>query len=323
MSNLFFFVDPSEAVLEDKIIDLLEKTFNTSLDKCKKIDTWKLGISKSNNIFLAPEVIVLNLTDKNRLKNFVDLITNKNINEFTDDKWIGVGVIIYTTHSQGSKKIENLVQKCHGTIYSKQSVQEHKTQILKDLGVTPQQSKFLSDYVGEDFTLLLNIKKGLKNKTLSEIQDLTLYDLYLFLPQKPGSIPPWEVVDLALQCKKSETIKRLTRVLEHTHPLVIMVFLKQKFDLLYKVTTLNLLGVKDKNNIVSYLGLKNAYPLISINKMYHKPSFETTEYLLKLVAIAEQDLKGSQNIKDVNTYMEILLLKIMFAIEQNKPIEQI
>ena len=54
-----------------------------------------------------------------------------------------------------------------------------------------------------------------------------------------------------------------------------------------------------------------------------KPNYETTEYLLKLVAISEQELKGSQNIKDLNTYMEILLMKIMLAIESNIPIDKI
>ena len=323
LQKLFLLINPNESFLEDKVVEILDNNFNTTLSKCRKIDTWNVGISKENNLFLEPEVIVLNLTDKNKLKQFTELVDNKKVTEFNDNSWIGAGVIIYTTHTQGAKKIETLCKKYNGNIQLKQTSQEHKLAILNELGFTQQQKDFLSNYVGEDFTLLLNIKKGVKNKTVEEIQDLSLYDLYLFLPQKPGSVPPWEVVELVLQCKKSEAIKRLTRVLEHTHPLVIMVFLKQKIDLLYKVTTLRLTGISDKDSIVRILNLKNAYSLISINKMMRKPNYETTEYLLKLVAISEQELKGSQNIKDLNTYMEILLMKIMLAIESNIPIDKI
>ena len=104
MQKLFLLIDPNESFLEDKVVEILDNNFNTTLSKCRKIDTWNVGISKENNLFLEPEVIVLNLTDKNKLKQFTELVDNKKVTEFNDNSWIGAGVIIYTTHTQGAKK---------------------------------------------------------------------------------------------------------------------------------------------------------------------------------------------------------------------------
>lgn len=307
MNKLSLFIDDSEIYLQ-KLLQDEYTLWGYTQENLNKTTEWKNGLAGMNTFF-QEYFIHLDLSDKNDLKNFVELIDKRKKNNLFVDEWWGNGVIITTTHQQGSSKIVKLVKEFNGKVIEKQKSNVNKTNILSTLNLSKDLTSFVSEYAGYNYDILLILQNNLSKLTDKEIEELTIEKLYTFLSPKQGSIPPWEFVDSLLQGRIEESFEKLKRTHINTHYLVTLTFLKSKFNLLYSYTFLNSINVKSDDEKATILGLKSKFVFLSFKKMRNKLDLSTIEMICKLIYKAEEDLKGNIRING-NDYLENLTLEI-------------
>lgn len=321
MNKLILMIDESTSYLDKKVKEKYLEWGYVQSDMTYTTE-WKNGIANKQSFF-GQNFVHLDLSDKKDLKAFVELIDNRKKNNlFKDNDWYYDGVIITTTHQQGSSKVVKLVKEFSGDVLEKRKADVVKKELLQELKINKELTGLISDYVGDDYELLLGVINNMKSVTKEEKDNLTFETIYSFLPSKPGSIPPWNFLNEVFNQNINNAVYMLKRTLENTHYLVIITLLKSKMNLLYQYTLLSTLGYKTNNEKAKALQLKNSYVFIDFQKI-KKLDLSVAEYLCKLIVKAEEDLKGNLNLYNYDAYIESLVTKIIIALSTNKILEKL
>lgn len=318
MSNkLAFIVDDSQQYLSNQVKEIME-SWEFQNSEYKTVFEWKPGIANVSLLFGKTKAIHLDLSDTNNLNKFVDFIKDDEKNKKTLDNsnWYGVGLIITTTKAKGIKKIEQLITKNKGLFIKKRKPEELKEEILASLKINNKLKQFLSDYAGNDYDLLLNCSNSLKKIPEDELKNKTIEDLFIFLPVKKGAVPPWEFVSPMIQCNTPLALDKLRRILENSHSLLVMTFLKRKIEELYHEKVLLVSGMTKINDRASFLNA-NPWALKYNSNIISKISLDVLENIVLLVNDSEDKLKGGADVGNVNLFMETLITKIIIALKYN------
>lgn len=294
--KLTFIMSDSEAYLRDEVIRIYTK-WGFKSSNVKSVEDWNPALVRgSTSLFGEVSMIHLDLSDKNKLKKFADLISDKKQKQlFEGENWFGPGLIITSTHARGSKKVENLVTKSGGTIGKKAKPAEMKKLLFKRISLNKDSKEFLDNYVGEDFQLLIPIVNQIEKMSKTEQESLTIEDLIVRLPTKPGSVLPWEFVNPMLEGNAEKALDLYSRSVEGSHVLVTMQLARKKLQLLYRLKLLSIAGVWNSKEQAAALGEKNSPNIWITAGVAKKLSVSTCEYLAKLALETEANLKGHSN----------------------------
>lgn len=316
-NKLAFIVDDSQQYLVNKVQEIMN-SWGFKNSEYKTILEWRPGIANVNLLFGKTKAIHLDLSDGNNLNKFIDFIKKdeKDLKTLNKDNWFGVGLIITTTKAKGTKKIESLISNNNGIFIKKRKPEEVKNELLSELKINNNLKIFLSDYVGTDYDLLLNCSKSIKKIPSDEIKNLTIDDLMLFLPIKKGSVPPWEFVTPMIQYNTTLTLDKLKRILENSHSLLVMVFLKRKIEELYHEKVLYVSGMTKINDRASFLKA-SSWALKYNSNVINNTSLDVLENLVVLVNNSESKLKGEADVGDARLFLEALITKIIISLKYN------
>lgn len=283
----------SEEYLRDETIRIY-KEWGFSSSNVKSVEEWNPALVRGSlSLFGDVSMVHLDLSDKNKLKKFVDVIGNKETKKnFDGDSWFGAGLIITSTHAMGIKKIETLVTKTGGTVVKKEKPAEMKKRILKRVSLSKDSKEFLSNYSGENWEILIPIVNEIEKSPKEKQLELTIEDLVVKLPGKPGSVLPWEFVNPLLEGKAEEAVQLYKRSVEGSHVLVNMQLARKKLQMLYRLKLLQLSGVYDSKQQAPILGERNGPNVWITAGVAKKLSLSTAEYLAKLALETEANLKG-------------------------------
>jgi len=294
--KLVFIMSDSESYLRDEVLRYRNE-WGFSSSNIKSVEEWNPALAKGAiSLFGDVSMIHLDLTDKNKLKKFVSLISDKTQKTmFEEDGWFGPGLIITSTHAQGTKKVETLISKAGGKVFKKEKPAEMKKKLLNKLYLNKNVKDFLDSYSGDDYQILIYISNQLNNIPENEQKEMTIEDLIVRLPSKPGAVPPWEFINPMLEGKTKEAIDLYKRSVEGSHVLVTMQLARTKLQLMYRLKLLQLSGISNSKEQAEKLGERNGPNIWITANVAKKLNLKTTEYLAKLALRTEADLKGYSN----------------------------
>ena len=316
--KLMFIMSESESHLRDEVIRIYKK-WGFSSENVKYTETWDPSLALgSTSLFGSVSMVHLDLSDANKLKKFVDMLGDKKQKDMFDgEKWFGPGLIITSIHARGAKKIETLITKSGGEIVKKAKPAEMKKTLIKRVNLSKDTKEFLESYTGEDFQILIPIINQIEKMTDKEQYNLSIEDLIVKLPTKPGSVLPWEFINPMLAGNAAETVELYRRSVEGSHVLVTMQFARKKLQLLYRLKLLIISGVRNSKEQAEILNERNSPNIWITSDVAKKLSVETCEYLAKLALETEASLKGYSN-SDPDLIFVNFLAATCLAIKNNK-----
>lgn len=307
----------SEVFLRDEVIRVSEEWGFSKAD-VKTVETWDPTLTRGSvSLFGQTSIIHLDLTDNNKLKAFVKLLTDKNTKDMFKENWIGSGVIITSTHARGAKKVETLVESSGGIVQKKAKPEEMKRILMERISLNKEAREFLLAYVGDDYQILIGIANQISKMTDEEQKKLTIEDLIVRLPGKPGTLPPWDFINPMLEGNTNEAIKLYERAVEGSHVLVTMKLARTKLQLLYRLKLLQNAGIRDSKKQAECVGERNGPNIWITSKVAQKVSIQTAEYLAKLALITESNLKGGSQV-DSNLIFKNFIASTCLAINYNR-----
>ena len=291
--KLVFIMSDSEAYLRDEAIRLYTSWGFTS-SNVKQVEKWDPSLVRNSlSLFGDVSMVHLDLSDKARLKEFVEFISDKKEkHNFEGDNWFGPGLIITSIHAQGSKKVENLVTKSGGKVYKKAKPAEMRKVLLNRINLSKETRAFAETYVGEDYQMLISVINQLEKMSKERQLALTPEELIVSLPTKPGSVPPWDFVNPMLAGDAKKSIDLFERAMTGSHILVAMVLARKKLQMVYRLKVLQMDGVRNANEQAKILGENSSWAIRDASNTASKISLGTSQYLAKLALVTEADLKG-------------------------------
>lgn len=316
--KLLFIMSDSEVFLRDEVLRI-SKEWGFSKSNVKTVEDWNPALVRNSvSLFGDVSMVHLDLADGNKLKNFVTLLDDKKNKElFTGENWYGAGLIVTSTHAKGTKKIETLVEKSGGKINKKAKPEEMKKMLLSRISLPRDLKEFLSSYVGDDYQILIGIANQLEKLDEKTQKEMTIEDLIVRLPGKPGSLPPWEFINPMLEGNAKEAVELYERAVEGSHVLVTMQLARKKLQMLHRLKILSKAGIWKSQEQAEVLGERNGPNVWITAKVAQKLDSSTTEYLAKLSLATEASLKGYSN-ADPQIIFKNFIATVCLAIKYNR-----
>lgn len=303
-NNICMIIDNSEAYLRTKSEEIF-KEWGFDRNSVKEISNWK-DTPASMSLFDERLMTILNLSNKNDLKSFSDLITNKKTKERFDNKqYWGNGLIIITTHATGIKKIEENIKKNNGSVFKKEKANKRKDELLSELSIPVDTKKFVANYAGEDYDLLLSFYNEINKLPKNEQKNISIEKAYSFFPPILGSVLPWEFLNELMNGHTGESINTFRRTIKNTHILVPMVFLQKKMALLLRYRYAMIDKIPN-NKIAEAIGEKNGPEIWSISKVAQRITPATAEQIALITTKLESDLKGGSSVDSNQQFISTL-----------------
>lgn len=318
MKKLTFIMNDSESFLRDKVLSVAEEWGFTPSD-IRHTEVWNAAQASSPlSLFGTAKMTHLDLTDKKKLKAFVNAIDNsKKTGDFNNENWFGVGLIITTLHAQGVKKIENLIKANGGTTIKKEKPDAMRKKLLDEVSLSKRTREQVEDYVGNDYEMLISPLNEIKKLDKTAQQELSFEDFVVMLPTRPGAIPPWEFVTPMLEGRINEAIDLYDRILSGSHVLQTMWHAKSKVDMMYRLKMLTVNGVKGTKKQAEVLGERDSPVLYYTGKPAQRLSAEVVEYIAALTYKVEEDIKGGLNVNS-DLHFRSYIAKVAVAAKLNK-----
>lgn len=307
MTNLIFIIDPNEAYLRNKTQEIY-KSWGYERSEVKEMKTWE-PVPKGTTLFGDKLMTHLDLSDAKDLKAFADTISHKSTKDIFTGDWYGNATIITAKKAQGSKKIENLVEKSGGQVQKGNKKTNRKADMLKELNLQTQVKSAISDYIGEDYDLMLSFYNEVSEMKKADQKKLTLDEAFSLIPPSPGSVLPWEYLNYLINGNTTKAISMFERTVEKTHCLVPLTFLTRKMSTLYRVRMAMEDGINSNSAIGKAIGETNTYEIKILMGVAKKLSIRDVELIALFTTELESDIKGGSKIDD-NILFKTAIAKI-------------
>ena len=294
-NKLVLIIEESIAVSRDAVLEYVDKW--GSREHFVEMEEWAFGNKYvSNSLFGDGYIIHLDLSEKDNMRKFIKLLDDKKTKDKFTGNWYGEGMIITVSTAQGISKIEKLVTAAKGTVVKKLTPEQAIAKLLKDMYFSQEIKEAIKSHVGDDYEMVTSLRNEMK-KVQKDVQEgMSLEEVFIKIPQKPGSVKPWEFINPLMEGNLRETIDSFYRTIENTHVLVLMLFVKRKIDLLYRVSTA-LIGANPyvkSEKIAAELGCKNGPELWHILKSAKKIPFSAAQHLAEIAIEGENSIKGGR-----------------------------
>lgn len=317
--KLIFVMSDSDAYLHDEAIRI-QKEWGFTTNNVKRVEEWSHSlVGSSVSLFGDVSMIHLDLSDQHKLKAFVKLIDDKKEKKFFEGHWFGPGLIITSTYTRGTKKIENLVKASGGTVAKKAKPAEMRELLLGRINLSRETRAFSEAYVGDDYDMLISVVNQLEKLSKEEQGSITPEELIVKLPIRPGAVPPWDFINPMLEGNAADSVEKFQRAMLGTHILVPMSLAKGKLQLLYRLKVLQQDGIWKSQEQAKILGERNGPNIWITAKAGQRLSLQTAEYLAKLSLVTEANLKGHSQ-ADPELIFSNFIAAACVAIKLNTPL---
>lgn len=295
MTNLCLIIDSEPSFLRSKV-ETVYKEWGFPRQNVKEQTFWD-GPQRGFSLFGGKMMIHLNLEDKNDMKSFVNIITDRKTKVLFDDKnWFGNGVIITCSTAQGAKKIQDLVTKSGGTFLKKEDTKTRKAELLNGLNLVPESRKLVDYFVGEDYTLLLSFVNEMKKKTKEEQAKVTPDKVLTYFPPTPGSILPWEFMNPLMDGNTAKALSEFERTIKNTHVLVPMLFLQRQMSLLLRISIARLDIPNNPKALATAIGEKPYGGFWPVYNVARRTKVVNVERAAIRVVKLENSIKGNSHV---------------------------
>lgn len=264
-------------------------------------------------IFGPADTSVLHLTDINSVKKTVDDLQRIIDNDEAEKKFSS-GLVITTIVARNStKKLEKLVSDLGGKVIVAKENSKDKTnvseKILNDLNLQYDVRKFLVDYSADDYDSIINVVRNISSIPFDKQRFVSIEDVVMRMPQPPGSIPPWEIEKPIMAGDANKTIELFRRINYHSHYLVVLSVLKNKFLTSWRISGLLATGNYSLASAAEALGVANNYPFKLAYNTAKSLGVETLTFCVKILADTEMKVKGGSSADSI-IHMELALVQI-------------
>lgn len=304
-TNLSLIIDGESSFLQDKVAEIY-KNWGYPRHNVYERTEWT-GPQRGKSLFGDKTMIHLNLEDKNDMKKFVNLLSNKKSkSEFQEEDWFGNGLIITCSTAQGAKKIQDLVKKSKGTIVKKQKPEERKAELLKDLSLPSESIKLVDYHVGEDYQMLISFVNEMKKLTKDEQMKIGPDKVLTYFSPTPGSVLPWKFMNPLLDGNTIEAINQFKLTIKNTHILVPMLFLQRQISLLLKISISRIDIPNNPKHLAETIGEKpygGFWPVYNVAK---RTRIVNVEKAAMIVNQLENDIKGMGKVNPENEFIATL-----------------
>lgn len=303
-NKLYLIIDPSDAFLRSKTQDIYTE-WGFKRANVKELTEWQF-IPTAPSMFGDRMMTHLDLTGKGDMKKFVDFFTDRKFMKNFEDKWWGNGTIITATTAQGAKKIENLVNKAGGVVIKKEKSNVRKRELLSSLSLRVDVKNAVTEFVGEDYDLMLSFVNEVSKLDKNEQKALTIEQAFSYFPPTPGSVLPWEYLNALIDGDTGKSVELFTRTVINTHVLVCLVFITKKMQLLYRVRVSMEDGLKTDKQIAAATGEKAGWELSNMVRLAKRVSLKNAERIAFLTNKLESDIKGGSQVNPNTLFLATL-----------------
>lgn len=266
-------------------------------------------------IFGEPPASAIFLNDINSVKKIYEDLAQAEKSNILESR-LSQGLIMTTTVARVStKKLESFIKDNGGIVVFAKENSKDKTNVtdklLNETSLNREVKKFLSEYIGDDYETLVSLLRNISVLSPKQQNKLEVEDMFIRLPQSPGSVAPWEIEKPLMSGDANSTIELYRRISQHSHYLVVLSILKNKIQLSWRIASL--LSIDSRMSLAdsaSALGVANNYPFKLATENAKKLGLNKLEYCLSVIADTEADVKGGSS-ADGNVIMEITLMKIL------------
>lgn len=293
-SRLYAIVNDSDVYILNKVREIYT-SWGYTPEQMLTYTTWQDGLASQTSLFMS-HFVKLNLTRDQDRTNFKDLLKKK---KKLPDNWFGNGVII-VCHKAPGKWLKDLIDEYDGIYDGEISIDE----ILETINLSKENKEFVKYYVGDSAEDLIIIKNTLSG--VADTDKLTIDELYSYLPNKMGAVPPWQLINAVISGNMTLLEQEFQRVITNTHPLVIMKLLKNKFQDFVTYRTLAASKMPEKE-ICELLGYNSPYRLIDFKRSKCKHEKEIMSMLYKYEFKFKE---GNAFLPSSNDLLHSLLIKI-------------
>lgn len=226
------------------------------------------------------------------------------------------GVLILSTVPRTStKKAEALVAKLGGEVVTTAVDKKERItvaeKLVQGLNLNRDARTFLLAYVGDDYEAVIPLTKTLSTLTPEQQFRVSEEDLFLRLPQAPGAVPPWEIEKPLFAGDFDKTIDVFRRVSQHSHYLVVLKVLNNKFQLAFRVAALmEVQNVKTTSQLAESLGVPDNYPLKLAMGYAKKYGLAKLQQAAHEMARTEAQVKGGSGANGT-VLMELMLVRMI------------
>lgn len=293
-NKLYAIVNDSDVYILNKVREIYT-SWGYTPEQMLTYTTWQDGLASQTSLFMS-HFVKLDLTRDQDRTNFKDLLKKK---KKLLGNWFGNGVII-VCHKAPGKWLKDLIDEYDGTYDGEISIDE----ILETINLSKENKEFVKYYVGDSAEDLIIIKNTLSG--VADTDRLTIDELYSYLPNKMGAVPPWQLINAVMSGNMPLLEQEFQRVITNTHPLVIMKLLKNKFQdfVTYRALTASKMSEKE---ICKLLGYNSPYRLIDFKRSKCKHEKEIMSMLYKYEFKFKE---GNAFLPSSNDLLHSLLIKI-------------
>lgn len=227
------------------------------------------------------------------------------------------GLIIYTSklNRNQTKKLEGLVKALGGQVLAPGGKDDAPLglRLVNSLKLSREVKDFLLAYVGENHEVLLPLASTLRRLPEAQQARVTVEDMIVRMPQPPGAVLPWTLEEPLLRGEVERVVELARRIDAHSHKLVWVKLLLNKFTNYYKVGAVLAANPRlSDEEVTTALGLpaRGFYFTKRTVKAYPLPTLEAA--LLLLVKL-EEDLKGGST-ADQEVLAEVALVSLCYLL---------
>lgn len=303
-------IDKSDAFINFQKDDFLE-AWQVKPEEMKQVN--RVGEAGGASLFGGTTAAILVLEDIDSVKQSVnDFVALEKAGTLTGK--VSKGLLIVTGVARNStKKLEAFVEKHGGSVVTsapakgtKISTVEH---LLSPLNLNRSAKNFIVSYVGDDYEAVIPLVKTLSNLTSEQQFNVSEQDIYVRFPQAPGSVPPWNLEKPIMRGDVNEVIDVFRRVSQHSHFLVVLAVLRNKFTVGYKVSVLLDANPRTPDEVLVEASGSNPRSLWAMKKFHKDHGTEKLEKALLEIARTEAKVKGESAAPPLPT-MELMLVRL-------------
>lgn len=258
MTKLLLILDKSLAYI-NYVKDNTFKEWDITSDNVKEIQ--KFSQAGGATLFGDTPAYYIHISDKDSLTSIHSVLST--MDEATFTKRFSSGLIISSDMNKNSlKKLSNSVEKLNGKVHTTgKSKLDVSSSILSRIYLNKDAEEFLLAYVGEEYDTLIPLVSNIEKVPQDQQKKISVDSLMTRLPQKPGTIPGWEVSNAVFEGQASKAIELSRRVGSGNTPyLLSMYYIRSKVELLYRAAILLVSNPK--------ISEKDAAEALNVNKNY-------------------------------------------------------
>jgi hypothetical protein len=265
------------------------------------------------SLFGPPPTSLFVSKDVNDFKKFVEALVSAE-KKGTLPGIVGEGLIIVTAKEKRNfQSIKALVNRVGGTYLVTDSKETAKVapQLLANFGLSSTVKNFLLDYAGQEYERLLSVLSSLEAIPKAKRQLVTMEDVYIRLPQRPGSIPPWELEKPLFAHDAAKTIETVRRMRETAPVLVVLFILKNSLTRMFRIAALQQDNPRVSLDVIAKtLKEPNNYPLKLAQERASRYGLRTLEQVAMVISETERQVKGGAAVEPWSSF-EVGLIKVL------------